>query len=390
MILIKRHTANLYRSVPALSRARLDGHTTGRAARATGAAGLAWGVCCAVLGEQRPYPAALAALLIAESTVFRSFVAGAQYAAGCAVGMLIGLPATVLIGPAWLGLCVVVFLSVVAAGNDRLGHHGVHVPITALFAFVLGRDHLGDEVVPHVLEMGVGVAVGIAFNALLFPPLRLRPAERALDILRTRLAATLEGLATAVQDGRSSQAVLGPGWSTALDDAVARAHAALAEAHESKRWNVRPAARRALWHLDRTVLATLEDVADRVRAIGRLLDEAPPPPPAGNAEPGDATRDPALAHCARLLRSTALCVYGCRGGRPHPVLPAAQRACRRLEDLVTTEGGNPAPAGLDCRLVEHLKEALACLGDVQDTDQNTPESPMGEDDHARTGTHRHR
>ncbi|MGW7102740.1 aromatic acid exporter family protein [Streptomyces sp. NPDC054838] len=381
-VFIKQHATNLYRSVPALAHAGIDGRTMKRAARATAAAGLAWGVCCAVQAEQRPYPAALAALLIAESTVLRSFVAGAQYAVGCAVGVLIGLPATLLIGPAWVGLCVVVFLSVVAAQHGRFGHHGVHVPITALFAFVLGRDHLGDEVVPHVLEIAVGVVVGIVFNALLFPPLRLRPAERALDTLRTRLAAALEGLATSAHEGRTSEAVLGPGWSTELDDAVARAGAALSEAHESKRWNVRPTARRTPWHLDHAVLATLDNVAGRVRAIGQLLDGASPT--RTDQGSSDATGDPGLVHCAPLLRSTALCVYGCRGGRPHPVLPAAQRACRRLEEHTTGRGGGGAPAGLDGRLIEHLNDALACLGEVQAIDRNSPDL-RGGNDHARTG-----
>ncbi|MFG2881909.1 hypothetical protein ACGFYV_06215 [Streptomyces sp. NPDC048297] len=169
------------------------------------------------------------------------------------------------------------------------------------------------------------------------------------------------------------------------------ARTAVDEAHESVRWNIRPTARRHHGHLDRQVLRTLTDVEKRVCATGRLLDgrpgaSRPPVDATDRAQPQAAPRSPARtpspgtgadqppAHTdppagtpvtegvaqpyAQLLRTTALCVHGCRGGRPHPALPAARHALARLSD----PDGAPAPArDGEKHLLRHLDATLSTL-----------------------------
>jgi hypothetical protein len=259
----------------------------------------------------------------------------------------------------------------------------------------------------------IGIAFGLTCSALLFPAVRVRSAERALERLRTLLAHRLDTLADTVVRRERPRSVLGTGWERELDAAVEEARTAVDEAHESVRWNMRPTARRHHGHLDRQVLRTLTDVEKQVCATGRLLDERPgasrppaeetdrtragaanqPPAQAADQSPAHAAdRSPAQTPApgtaqpstdpvadtpvtegvakpyAQLLRTTALCVYGWRGGRPHPALPAARHALARLSD----PHGAPAPArDGEKHLLHHLDATLSTLT----TSASTPPRP---------------
>ncbi|MFD8389039.1 hypothetical protein ACFV2N_07470 [Streptomyces sp. NPDC059680] len=100
------------------------------------------------------------------------------------------------------------------------------------------------------------------------------------------------------------------------------------------------------------MLGTLTDVAGQVTATGRLLDVRPDA--AEDSRSGPAFTQP----YARLLRTTALCAYSCRGGRPHPALPAARQALARLG----APGCDPPDrAATDRPLLRPLESALTCL-----------------------------
>ncbi|MGJ5749160.1 hypothetical protein FB563_6739 [Streptomyces puniciscabiei] len=329
------------------------------AARAAVAAALTWQICARLLHISAPYAGAVAAVLIVETTVVATVSAATRYAAGCLLGVLLALPGALYAEPGALyaepgvvGLAVVVFASALVARHAFLGHHGLHVPMTALIAFALVRGRHPDELAAHLAEIVLGLALGPACSLLLFPAVRVRSAERALEELRLLVARNLDGLADAVVRHERPRTVLGPAWEDDLGTALTRARACVAEAHESLRWNVRPTARRRRWHLDDRVLGTLTDVAGQVTATGRLLDAHP-----GAAEdPGSGS---AFAQpYARLLRTTALRAYSCRGGRPHPALPAARHALARLG----APGCDPPErAGTDQRLLRPLESALTCL-----------------------------
>ncbi|MCC5477681.1 FUSC family protein [Streptomyces barringtoniae] len=322
------------------------------AARATVAAGLTWQTCARLLHIPDPYAGAVAAVLIVETTAAATVSAATRYAAGCLMGVLLAVPGALYAEPGMAGLAVVVFASVLLARHGFLGHHGLHVPTTALIAFALVRGRHPDELAAHLAEMVLGLAFGLACSVLLFPAVRVRSAERALEELRLLVARSLDGLADAVVRQERPRTVLGPAWEDDLGRALTRARTAVGEAHESLRWNVRPTARRRRWHLDDRVLGTLTDVAGQVTATGRLLDVHPDA--AEDSRSGPAFTQP----YARLLRTTALCAYSCRGGRPHPALPAARQALARLG----APGCDPPDrAATDRPLLRPLESALTCL-----------------------------
>ncbi|MFH8405633.1 aromatic acid exporter family protein [Streptomyces sp. NPDC018019] len=360
---------------PAVRRVRFrDGPWAVRwlvAVRASVAAALAWQLCSSVWHTPRPGPAIVAALLVVHPTVFRSCTAGLQYAAGCTLGALIALPAAILVGPSWLSMSAVLLLSLLAAGHERLGAHGLHVPITAVFVLLLGPSH-AREIGPHLWQIGVGIAVAVLFNALLPPPLRLRAAEAALDRLRAELAGVLDGVAGAVRASRHPDDVLDAQWRAHLTDLTAQARSALGQAHESLRWNARAPNRQAVWHLDQRVLESLERVAYDTEAVVAALDDLPayrlahpaahrPPteaPGPGAAAGTDTWDEEFRAGCARLLTCLALCVRGCRGGSPHPVLPATRRVWRELAERCDDRHGRLDARVAECRLLMLLDRAL--------------------------------
>ncbi|MFF7754669.1 aromatic acid exporter family protein [Streptomyces sp. NPDC007971] len=329
------------------------------AARATVAAGLTWQACVTLLHAPHPYVGAVAALLIVEATVVRTLAAATRYAAGCVLGVAVAVPAALYVEPGTAGLALVVFASVVLSRREFLGHHGLHLPTTALITYALVRGRHPAELADHLAEIVLGLAFGLACSALLLPAVRVRSAERALERLRTLLAHHLDGLADSVTGRGRPREVLGPAWRHELDTAVAQARTAVEEAHESVRWNVRPTARRHRRHLDRRVLHALADVEEQVCATGRLLDERPAVGRVGARSQGAPRADGFAQPYARLLRTTALCVYDCRGQvRPHPALPAARHAVARLG-----RPGCDAPVARaeDRHLLRHLDAALTCL-----------------------------
>lgn len=341
------HSARL----PALM-ARIARAGGAEAARATVAAGLTWQTSTVLLHVSDPYAGAVAALLIVETTVVATVSTATRYAAGCLLGVLVAVPGALYAESGMAGLALVVFASVLLARHGFLGHHGLHVPTTALITFALVRGRHPGELTAHLAEIVLGIAFGLACSALLFPAVRVRSAERALEDLRLLVARHLDGLADAVVRHERPRNALGPAWEDDLGTALTRARTAVDEAHESMRWNVRPTARRRRWHLDHRVLRTLTDVAGQVAATGRLLDAHP------DAAACSRAGSPFAQPYARLLRTTALCAYSCRGGRPHPALPAARQALARLGAPDCRPPGTPAP---DQRLLRPLASALTCL-----------------------------
>ncbi|OIJ90048.1 hypothetical protein BIV25_32615 [Streptomyces sp. MUSC 14] len=331
-----------------ISRIRRAG--AAEAARATVAAGLTWQTCVTLLHVSAPYAGAVAALLVVETTVVATVGAAGRYAAGCLLGVLLAVPGALYAGPGMAGLALVVFASALLARHGFLGHHGVHVPMTAVLTFALVHGRHPGELITHLAEIAVGIAFGLGCSALLLPAVRVRSAERALEDLRLLVARHLDGLADAVVRREQPRNVLGASWEDDLDTVLGRARTAVDEAHESMRWNLRPTARRRRWHLDDRVLSTLTGVAGQVTTTGRLLD----------TESGAADDRGFSRPYARLLRTTALCAYSCRGGRPHPALPAARHALARLG---TPARDHPPAAGTDQRLLRPLESALNSLSE---------------------------
>jgi uncharacterized membrane protein YccC len=243
------------------------------AAKCALAAMAAWAIARYAVGQQDPYFAPLAALLGVSPTVARSLREGLQYVAGFVLGAVLSIPVALLLGPSIAGIAVVVLAGVVIGSWRRLGGQHTQVTFTALFVLLIGGYQPLHYLAPRLLDVSIGVVIGLAVNVLVFPPLQLRPAEHAVRQWGDELAAALDDLAGAA-DGRYSPGKSWPRHDRQLSEAAEQARAAARNARESLRWNPRAKVERAVPRPDGVVLDSLEELTARTRAMARVLLDA--------------------------------------------------------------------------------------------------------------------
>ena len=243
------------------------------AAKCALAAMAAWALARYAAGQQDPYFAPLAALLGVSPTVARSVREGLQYVAGFVLGAVLAIPVALALGPSIAGIAVVVLAGVVIGSWRRLGGQSTQVTFTALFVLLIGGYQPLHYLTPRLIDVGIGVIIGLTVNVLVFPPLQLRPAEHAIRQWGDDVAAALDDLADAAA-GRYSPGLSWPRHDRQLSGAAEQARAAAGNARESLRWNPRASVERAVPRPDGAVLDSLEELTARTRAIARVLLDA--------------------------------------------------------------------------------------------------------------------
>ena len=155
---------------------------------------------------------------------------------------------------------------------------------TALFALLLGGHQPFAYITHRLVDVGIGVATGLAVNVLVFPPLQLRPAEQARRAARN--------------------------------------------ARESLRWNLRPKPERAVPRPDTAVLDSLENLTARTRAAARSLPdiEAVTGPSQDRVSFGQD-----YAAMLRILAGLVRQLADLRSSLPRAALTAARDCQRQLE-----------------------------------------------------------
>jgi uncharacterized membrane protein YccC len=232
----------------------------------------AWTLAKYAVGQPDPYFAPLAALLGVYPTVARSLREGVRYVAGFLLGPALAIPVGMLLGPGLAAIAVVVVAGVLVSGWHRLGDQSPQVTFTALFALLLGGYQPVHYVTHRMVDVGIGVATGLAVNVLVFPPLQLRPAEHAIRQWGNDIARALEDLSAAAADPDSGMQSW-PRHDRQLTVAAEQARRAAGHARESLRWNLRAKAERAVPRPGGAVLDSLEELSARTRAVARSLPD---------------------------------------------------------------------------------------------------------------------
>ncbi|MDQ1595850.1 MAG: hypothetical protein QOH40_2406, partial [Arthrobacter pascens] len=99
-----------------------------------------------------------------------------------------------------LSVGIVMALGVLLAGLPRLGAGRDWIPTAALLVLLVGGNNPDDFSFGYLLQMGVGVAVGVIVNLLVFPPLHFNAAALSLTELRLALARQLTDMGAAVHE----------------------------------------------------------------------------------------------------------------------------------------------------------------------------------------------
>ena len=298
------------------------------AAKCALAAMAAWALARYAVGQQDPYFAPLAALLGVSATVARSVRDGLQYVAGFALGAALAIPVAVVLGPSVAGIAVVVLAGVMIGSWRRLGAESTQVTFTALFVLLIGGYHPLSYLTPRLIDVGIGVVIGLAVNVLVFPPLQLRPAEHAVRQWGADVAAALDDLAGAAA-GQHSPGTSWPRHDRQLSGAAQQARAAARNARESLRWNPRARVERAVPRPDGAILDSLEELTARTRAVARVLLDAA----AGDEPPSLPTSfGESYAAMLRMLTGPVRRLADMRSAPPdHDELAAASACQAHLE-----------------------------------------------------------
>jgi uncharacterized membrane protein YgaE (UPF0421/DUF939 family) len=291
------------------------------------AAAAAWALARYAAGQADPYFAPLAALLGVYPTVARSLREVLAYVAGFLLGAALAVPVAIGLGPSIAGITVVVLAGMLVGSWPRLGDQNAQVTLTALFVLLLGGHQPLHYLTHRAVDVGIGVATGLAVNFLVFPPLQLRPAEYAIRHWGDEIAAALRDLATAAASPRSGGGVWMP-HDRELTAAAEQARAAARQARESLRWNLRAAVERSVPRPDEAVIDTLDVLTARARAVARSLLDSPA---RADATPVPSSFGQDYAAVLRALADPVGRLADLRSPRPERELTKACDRQRQLE-----------------------------------------------------------
>lgn len=193
-----------------------------------------------LLASQLPFLAPWTALLTVHVTVYRSVSRGLQ----TLVASLLGIALSFVIG-VWLGVSVATFALALAIGMivalvPWIREEGIAVATTAIFVLGAGFGEQQPLLADRLLEIALGVAVGIAVNLLIVPPLRHKEAARYVDSIKARMGGVLIDMAdefASVWDTERADAWVAE--TRSMTEEVDRAWRMVRFARESERANPR-------------------------------------------------------------------------------------------------------------------------------------------------------
>jgi uncharacterized membrane protein YgaE (UPF0421/DUF939 family) len=212
------------------------------------AAGVAYLLAILVLGHERPFFAAIAAIISLGVTLGQRVRRAIELTFGVAVGLMVADLLVLFIGTGVAQIGVVVLLAMAAAvffgGGPLLVNQAA---VSALLVVVLQPPN--DVFDPaRFLDALVGGVVALAVNYL-FPINPERLVERAARPIFDELAAVIEDIAAALKNGDRELAERALSRARRIDDdQVETFYEALAAGHETARLS--PTRRRALEHLE--------------------------------------------------------------------------------------------------------------------------------------------
>ncbi|MFI7481827.1 aromatic acid exporter family protein [Kocuria sp. M1R5S2] len=150
------------------------------------AVALSWVVAQRMPGviDDYPYYAPLGAISAMYPTVLGSVRAGLQTVAGLALGIALAAGVLLLGNPNLFSVSAAVGVGVLLAGIRRLGAGAEYVPVGALFVLIIGGQDAEGYSAGFLVQMSVGVVIGLAVNALVLPPLDFRSARLQLGRLQ--------------------------------------------------------------------------------------------------------------------------------------------------------------------------------------------------------------
>lgn len=158
------------------------------------AATLAWWLSGAVLDSQMPFLAPWTALLTVQATVYRSFSRGVQSTVASTVGVAVSFVIGAFLGVSIWTFALAMLVGLAGARLTWIKDEGVAIATTAIFVLGSGFSEQQPLLLDRILEIALGVAVGIVVNLIVIPPLRDRQAVRYIDSINRQMGDVLSDM----------------------------------------------------------------------------------------------------------------------------------------------------------------------------------------------------
>jgi uncharacterized membrane protein YgaE (UPF0421/DUF939 family) len=227
-----------------------------------------------------PFPtfAAIAALLVVQPSINQSFVRGLERSAGVVMGVILATVGHLVLGDAtWVVLLVIVVAILVAWALRLTPTSATQVAISGMLVLTTGIV-TPNYSVDRILETVMGAAVALVVNALIVPPVLLRPAHLAVARLARDVSAAFERIVIGLTEGHDEAA-----WHESLLAArqlrgtLAKSDAAMTAARESLTMNPRGGRNRDILEADIEVAGHLSVLVTRAIGMTRAIrDNATP------------------------------------------------------------------------------------------------------------------
>ncbi len=291
------------------------------------AAVTAWFIAASVLELPQPFLAPWAALLVVHATVYRTFSKGAQQVAATVVAVLLATGVGEALGLTTGSIALLLVIALVLGSVPWLGVEATTIATTGLVVLTTGFES-DVLLISRLIDTGIGVAVGLLVNVIVWPPLRRRTAVEALERANDGIGALLVEIADGLGEGCQEAEV--NAWvdrTQDLEDELDQAWALVRQVQESARMNPRPSARQVKdtrqW---RGLLRRMEQAVAETRSLARTLGSQR----AHRETWGAAFADPWLEMLGEVGRAT-------RETDPAALVDVRRRLVDFTEDLRATE-----------------------------------------------------
>lgn len=183
----------------------------------------AWWISVMLMESELPFLAPWTALLTVQATVYRSILDGVQTWVASALGVGVSFLIGSFLGVGVWTFALAVFVGLLGARIPWLRHQGAAIATTGVFVLGSGFGDQAPLLNDRLLEVGLGVGVGIVVNLLVVPPLWDRQAAAQVDNVNRQMGQILLEMAEELEDA----------WDTDRADAWVRETVALDHRLES-------------------------------------------------------------------------------------------------------------------------------------------------------------
>jgi len=246
------------------------------AAKTALAVGIAWLVARLVPGvaDDYPYYAPLGALISMSPTLMSSVRMGVQTLVSLTIGIVLAGAVILLAEPNVVTIALVVGIGSLIAGSRWLKAGGDYVPVAALFVLIIGGQNADSYSIGYVVQMSVGIVVGLVVNFTIFPPLTVGTAVSRLGEFRDLLSLHLNEMAQALEESWPPEHEDWAGRSDTLRDTADGVRESLRDADESRKGNPRARLHKRDLAADYSDLYDLESITFYVRDLTEVLSAA--------------------------------------------------------------------------------------------------------------------